>query len=249
MPGPPFFVRRFGRVRPRPSRRRRGSSPVGNVETLEGRTLLSHAPGRRPSRPGLPPAAIRPLPAQGVSLLGPIRNEAGVGHAIKVPRFYPYYTGLKLSQINAAGAKAVLDGRGNLILTGIVAGTVGNPPGSPRDEGFYVFGLDRGAAMRPGPFPGRPRITFDAYVEVSVRQSGVSAAFVDLAQATVTPLPAGSVVLSMDSVKVGVPTSLVGASRFTVNFWTQDAEAVGDFRRVASFAPEFRNFPVAPRPF
>jgi hypothetical protein len=249
MPHPPVPIFPFRRGRSRPGPRRRGSSPAASLETLEGRTLLSHAPGRRLAHLGMTPAEVRPLPAPGFQHLGQIRNEVGVGHAIKVARFYPYYTGPKLGQINAAGAKAFLDGRGNLILSGIVAGTVGNPPESSDEEGFYGFGIDRGAAPRPGPFPGRPRITFDSYVEVSVQQSGVTAAFVDLTTGTVTPLPAESVVLGNDNVKVGVPTSLLGTSNFTVNFWTQDTQAVGDFRHVASFAPEFRNFPVAPRPF
>jgi hypothetical protein len=237
--------RRSGPVRPR-----RGVGFPARLEPLEGRSLLSHmARGLAMSRSVAVEVQNQLRPADPHP--GPILNQVGVGHAIKVARLYPYYAGAKRGELDGAGAKAYLDGQGNLVLTGIVAGTINTAPTSAGQEEFYVFGINRGLAPAAGPFPGRPKIVFDSYVEVSVQQTGTSAAYVDLTNGQITPLPASSVLLGMDNVKVAVPTAVLGSTVTitpTVNFWAQDTQAVGDYHHIASFAPEFRNFTIAPRP-
>jgi hypothetical protein len=246
----PFNLLALSGDRSRGARRRPVAGPQLRLEVLEGRALLSHVSAHAKHlniNSGGPMQVARPLDPHP----GPIKNEVGTGHAVKISRLYPYYTGLKLGTINGAGAKAYFDGQGNVLFTGIVAGTIITAPKSPDQEQFYVFGINRGAATTPGPFPGRPGITFDSYVEVSVQQSGISASFTDLTTGTTTALPSSSVVIGQDDVKIPVPTSVLGLSTTTpsVNFWTQNVQTVGNYQNISSFTPEFRSFPVAPRPF
>jgi hypothetical protein len=240
-----FFRALFRRARRRSERARTVAGHPARLEVLEGRALLSHA-----SVPRIAAADVLAPPRPADPHPGPIKNLIGTGHAVKISRLYPYYTGAKLGQINGAGALAYNDGQGNLVLTGIVAGTIVTVPSDSTQSQFYVFGINRGNAAAVAPFPGRRGVMFDSYVEVSVQPTGVSAQFVDLAKGTTTNLPASNVILGSDVAKVAVPLSILGNTTITptVNFWTQDVQQVGDYHHISSFTPEFRNFPVAPRP-
>jgi hypothetical protein len=220
------------------------------VEALDGRQLLSavhiaahrHAPG------------LAQLP-QGVhvGLLnhpGPIINNVGVGYAVKVPRFYPFYTGPIDGFLSGAGAKAFLVNN-NLALTGIVAGTIARPPADPTQSAFYAFGIDRGAGVAP--LPDRPNVTYDAVVLVANQPSGLTASVVDLKTGAVTPLPSADVRLQFDSVHVAVPLTLLPstgspANQYRVVFAGESSPTLTDPTQVASLVPEFTDFVVATRP-
>lgn len=214
------------------------------LESLEGRELLSHASALH-AQASLPAGFIAP-PV--VHSPGPIVGEQGVGYAVKSPRFYPYYLGPKLTQLNAAGLKAQVIGD-NLILTGIVvANDIPQTSDSPATDAFYVFGINRGGATGAGPIVGRPKIVFDAVVQVAVNRSGVTATVSDVATGATVTLPAESVLFKQNAVQVTVPGTLAPAgsdpSRYTVNFFTASGALSGP-QSVASIAPEFRNIPVA----
>ena len=167
-----------------------------NLETLEGRALLSQVPvmhAAPAAQAGGQPAAFVQLPKHPHP--GPIVNNVGVGYAVKSPRFYEFYTGAYRAELNAAGMKATYDASGNLILTGIVAGPITTTPMTDAGSEYYVFGIDRGLSAGIAPFPGRPRIKYDALVAVEFTPGGVSGAVLDMSTGTVTQIdPSGIVV-------------------------------------------------------
>ncbi len=225
-----------------------------NLESLEGRALLSHVP-----------AAVAPI-YQGPKHPhpGPIKNEFGVGFAVKSPRFYEYYTGPLQANINAAGMKATYDASGNLILTGIVAGPNNAMASGPQPDAHYMFLINHGGTTGTGPFPDRPNIQYDAYVAVNVTSTGVSAAVVDGVTGTITPISPSGIVIQgslpqggqADDFKVYVPAGTPGiapsaSGNPTVAFVGLDADPLAspfstpDPSTIASFAPEGREVLIA----
>ncbi|MFO0909380.1 MAG: hypothetical protein U0794_13685 [Isosphaeraceae bacterium] len=224
-----------------------------NLETLEGRALLSSFGGRIAARAAA--AAEVSQPHVSTLIPGPIRNLVGPGYAVKSPRFYERFAGPPLNELSVAGAKAQLDGTGSLTLTGIVTANEipeATEPGST--PLFYMWGIDRGGSPIPGPIPGRPHITFDTLVAVGITDLGISASVIDVASGQATPLPSSNVLLKQNAVQVVVPgisgTSATAVSRrnvsgMTVSFFTSTAAPdTAGIESIAAFAPEFRNFPV-----
>jgi hypothetical protein len=125
-----------------------------------------------------------------------------------------------LAELEATRASGKLAADGSFIFTGTNKGAIrtGNVA--------YVWGIDRSGHLGPGPFQGKPNISFDAVVEVSVSSSGqVKALVVDFdTQAPPTALPAGSVSIHGKTVKVTVPENLLPStgllpSQFRFNYW------------------------------
>jgi hypothetical protein len=225
---------------------------AARLETLEGRELLSHvgpihhAALHSVATVGSFPPSYKP---------GPIHNEFGPGFAVKVPRFYSLFGGAiagpSAFQSNVAAATARADGNGNLVLTGAIVDPLAIPPATPNT--FWVWGINRGGATQPGPFPGRPKITFDALVIITQKTDGTLIGVVqDLKASTTTPFPVGSTLqVNQGTFKVILPLSLlpptanVSVNQYRVNFWASDSPAVTNFRHVASFVPEASTFNVA----
>lgn len=235
-------------------RKRTPARTRATVEVLEGRALLSHLHAAAHHRPATAQVEVDPTlvgPPPFTPHPGPILSEHGVGFVVKSPRFYPYFTGTKRGELNAAGAKAFLDGQGNAVLIGIVAGTVIATPDTADKSEFYVFGVDRGLTPGPGPFPGRPLIKFDAVVVVSITPDGTTGYARDLSTGVQTPLTSDQIAVGNDNIRVTVPTGLFippGATptvRPTVNFWPIAVAPPGNYTDVTSFASEFRNFPLS----
>lgn len=249
-----IFPRKLGGASPESgstSARRRARAAAVSVEALEGRTLLSHAGNKPPVlvTTGLvtPMFYVGPEP-------GPIHNVVGHGFAIKVPRFYAWYHGQKRAELNGASALAlVTPDKSTLLLSGEVAGQIPATTSDPSVNDYYVWGINRGGASAPGPFPGRPQVVFDAIVVVGVTSTGVTGYVKDLTTpAPATPLPASSFTIRADTIHIAVPTSLLpstGAaspSQYQVNFYTSNAAPSSNFKNAASFTPEFRDFSVLP---
>ena len=264
---------------PRPVSGRRRAAVA--VEPLEGRSLLSHIGGHHlaPAVAEVQGAAFHGLSGDSsvrrFNQPGPLKDSFGPGFAIKVPRFYGYYTGPigfptatstpkgsttappsgnpLNGYLNAAGAKAYIVGN-TLQLTGIIAGFIQATPG-PGQEAFYNFGINRGGASAPGPIFQRDRITFDSVVTVGITQKGVGATVTLLNPSTLATvktihLKASSVTTNFDAVKVTVPLNdlpSTGAapSQYRVNFFPTDAAPPKTFNDIASFLPEDNTFPVA----
>jgi hypothetical protein len=221
---------------------------IARLESLEGRALLSHIGHARSAAAQV---AHPPIPDPQP---GPIISEFAPGIAVKGPRFYPFFGGARTTSVNVAGAGAHLHPDGNLFLTGIVVDPINTAPTDPSQDAFYTFGINRGSGTVPGPFPGRPDITFDALVTVSITQAGITTQVQDLTtpNAPPTTLPAGSVQIMSGTLKVTVPFSLLpsptGASvnQYGVNFWASNTPSVTNYRSIGSFVPEFRDFKILP---
>jgi hypothetical protein len=166
------------------------------------------------------------------------------GIVTKRPRFYEFYTGEKAKSVNATRASVILHTSSNTFtFTGTVQGKI-------NDSGdIYVWGIDRNGALETGPFQGRPNITFDAVVVVTLSDSLTpTAQVVDLKSGSQTTLPAGSATIRGKKVTVVVPASLLpstglATSQYRFNFWPDyDTQAA-----VASFLPEFTDAQVGAR--
>ncbi len=243
-----FLGLRMGLRPGEPARRRVAPKAVVAVESLEGKLLLSHAGAAQTTVPtagfGLPGT----LQVNRLNQPGPILNEIGIGQSVKVARFYKYYTGAFRGELNATGSKAQVVGD-QLNLTGIVGGKIAAKPTSAAREAFYYFGINRGGATGTGPFPGRPRINFDALVIVGVTQQG-SAAVVQTSGSSITSLDPSLLKLGTDNVKVSVPLSLLPttgapASQYRVSFFPASEAPLTRFNSIASFAPEGRTIRVS----
>jgi hypothetical protein len=232
------------------TRRRTKRNASIAVEPLEGRALLSglhglyghtvHAPlpiaaaitklGAH-SKPLEPMLAIRAMPDA--------KKPNGV--VTKRARFYQFYTGPKLAELNAVGASGKLSRSGTTFtFTGTVKGKINNA------VGVYVWGIDRSGNLPAGPFQGKPNIKFDAVVTVALNSSLVpSARVIDLATFAITNLPAGSARIHGKVITVTVPASLLpstglSTSQYRFNFWPDYLGESG----TASFVPESNDVPV-----
>ena len=228
-----------------------------NLETLEGRALLTHMPLHHEVHAALmtaDPSAFVHIPKHPHP--GPIVNNVGIGYAVKSPRFYEFYKGSARAELNAAGMKATYDASGNLVLTGIVAGTINSTPKTAETSEFYIFGINRGLTTGHGPFPGRPNIKYDAIVAVAITPLGIEGAVYDSTNGTVTPIDPKAILNQGSDIKVFVPantpgiTGHVGGHRTSVVFWAQDSlpTATPNPADIASFAPDGRDVVIAGAP-
>jgi hypothetical protein len=228
------------------------------LESLEGRALLSHVHpvAHHPVadvQPGLPMPVPMPHP-------GPVLDLSGIGYAVKSPRFYPFYSGPRLAATNAAAAKAFVNSQGNVELVGIVVGPL--DPAPKTDTESYVFEIDRGTGASISPFPGRPRISFDALVSVDITPTGVTGSFIDLTNNTSTALTPDQIFVSPGN-KIAAPNDIhvflpqaqlyaTGGSvaTTTVNFSGLDIPlnpGIG-YGNFTSFASDHHNFRLSPGP-
>jgi hypothetical protein len=181
---------------------------------------------------------------------GPIHNRVLNGIGLKIPRFYAWYHGQKIAELNGASVQAGLSPDGSqLLLSGQMAGIIPHTT-APGTSDFFVFAINRGGAKAPGPFPGRPNVTFDAVVGVEITPNGILGAVVDLNTGKMTPIPRGNITLVQFTLHVIVPTSTLpstGAASptgYTVDLYTSNGSPTLGFQHIASFTPEFRGVPV-----
>jgi hypothetical protein len=232
------------------------------LESLEERNLLSHLSplGDGPSAPILNPRL--PVPHRLLYPYSlrkhPLNEKIVGGHVKKVPMFYGPFVGQRTENLDAIGANGrLIFGRG-FVFTGEVLGPI-----SATRPAEYVFGIDRGGASAPGPFPFRAMIYFDALVTVSTGPSGATGT-VELLnthrQVTSTvSLPANAVQVEGDKVQVQVPAGLLPSTspsrthlpetRYFYAFWAGTGTSATDPSDIASFAPEYAITPVLPEGF
>jgi hypothetical protein len=218
-----------------------------SVESLEGRALLSgfHGLARQHEHMALANhaeiamfgAQHRPLGQQvAMSVMLDAKKQKGpTGVVTKKARFYEFYTGPKLAELNTVGASVKLSRDGSTFaFTGKVKGNINDP------VAVYVWGIDRSGSLGTGPFQGRPNIRFDAVVTVSLDASLTpTATVIDLKTFNRTTLSAGSAKIQGKKITVTVPSSLLpstglATSQYRFNFWPDNMSENG----VASFAPE-----------
>ncbi len=145
--------------------------------------------------------------------------------------FIPSYTGPRGADLDVVRTQVRYNGV-NFAISATLNGTIGQTPG-----GVYVFGFQRGQGIaRFGPIA--PGVLFDAVVVV---MPNGSATVRDLVSGTATPLPAGSAVISGNTLSVTVPVALLPSRglvtpRFGFNLWPRSGLANNN--QIADFAPD-----------
>jgi hypothetical protein len=227
------------------------------LETLETRALLS----RRATSisGGLSAARVEATAASQVGFLSPesldqhslIETIAG-GSVNSAPRFYERYTGPKRPDLHVLGANGRFFYPGGFVFTGETVGAINSS-----QQSFYVFGVNRGGASAPGPFPDRPTIVFDAEIIVATSSDGITAT-VELLDSkgqvtSTTSLFDTAVVFGKNHVGVIVPAALLPSTsppgtaqpdeRYSFAFWAGISPSAP--KGIAGFAPEYVDTSVA----
>jgi hypothetical protein len=191
---------------------------------------------RRPVRARSLTAAALAFAAAGVS--------AGAAQAATVVDpsgdFLPTFAGPAAADLDLVSASASLQG-GDLTLTATLDGAVGTTPG-----GFYVWGINRGGgqALFQNSTPQlAPGVKFDAVV--ILRPDLTGAITLILPTVSSTPLDAGSVTVSGNTITGVIPISLLTPNgftpeRFRYNVWPRSPGAGNTF--IADFAPDNSSF-------
>ena len=197
-------------------------------EPLEDRSLISAlnllsllTPAPPAAKPVLSPAVVSselPKNVSGriaglyeLSLSQHPQYQSVVGsRVLKAPEYNSAYTGPKLADLDVDGADATINAQ-DIEFTGEVLGPI-----NVSEPGLYSFLVDRGGARLPGPIKGQPGITFDAVVQVTTGPQGTSGT-VSLLNAqeqpiSTTTIPASSIQISGETVKVTIPLSLLPSS-------------------------------------
>jgi hypothetical protein len=181
------------------------------------------------------------------------------GRVAKLPMFYASYTGPKLLDLDVLGANARrFEGR-SFVFTGYVLGTI-----NASAQSFYVFGVNRGGASGPGPFPNRPGIYFDAEIIVATSPDGFEGEVQRFNSkgkpTTSSSLANNAVVFNGNSVRVYVSVGLLGSTvpkgtadlqnRYSYAFWAGAGVSPSDPTAIAGFAPEYMDtsIPAIGRP-
>jgi hypothetical protein len=191
----------------------------------------------------LPRSGSASTPPPAAPPKGSIRHAHAVhlkatGLVTKTPGFYSSYTGPQWAELNAVKASGELVSGRTFVFTGTNQGAINQAPA------VYVWGVDRNGNLPPGPFAGRPSITFDAVIVVRLDSSlATTAQVMDLASGATNNLPANSVRIRGATIQVKVPASLLPStglppSQYRFNFWPEDGGPPVS-SSVASFAPEF----------
>jgi hypothetical protein len=158
------------------------------------------------------------------------------------------YQGPKRPDLHAQGAIGRFYHRHGFVFTGQTVGVINRSPSS-----FYVFGVNRGGAFPPGPFPGRPSIIFDAEIIVATSPDGVSGTIELLnsqGQTTSsTSLASNAVKFFRNHVMVTVGAGLLPATspsgtarpfeHYSFAFWAGISPSIP--KGIASFAPRSSN--------
>ena len=163
------------------------------------------------------------------------------GLAVKTPRFEDAYTGVRLDQLSATAAGAILLPDGRLELAGIMRG--------PIDDGrlsVYSFGIDRGGSLATA--PNRPGIRYDALVTVSRDASGVSGTILDLETNTTTPIDPSNIQIVGPTLRVFInpstlPSNGLSLNRYRFALWTSNSHT-GRPETIASFVPGAESIPI-----
>jgi hypothetical protein len=243
-------------------RTRRFHRPAG--EPLEDRALMSGlnllsflTPSGPAAKPVLSPAVVSsqlPKNVSGrivglyeLSLSRHPQYQSIVGsRVLKAPEFNSAYTGPKLADLDVVAADATISPQQEIAFTGEVLGPI-----NVAHTGIFSFLVNRGGASSPGPISGQPGISFDAVVQVTTGPGGTSGT-VSLLNSqeqpiSTTDLPASSVQIAGETVKVIVPLNLLPSSAppttrpgiYTESYTFTTSLPGNSESDVAGFAPEY----------
>jgi hypothetical protein len=233
------------------------------LETLETRELLSRAQtsisGALSAAGGEATVANRAaLPFQQSLDRHPLIERTVAGPVNRPPAINPLYTGPKRPDLRVLGTHAQFFFPRGFAFTGATVGFINHS-----QQSVYVFGVNRGGATAPGPFPGRPQIVFDAEIIVATSPDGFTGTvehFNSKGQETTSAsLLNNQVSFSKNQVQVVVPAALLAPTsppgtarpqdRFSYTFWAGISPSAPE--GIAGFAPEFadKRVPVAKTAF
>jgi hypothetical protein len=152
------------------------------------------------------------------------------------------YTGPKGADLDVVNVSVSLSGS-NFLISGTLNGAVGTTADTE-----YVFGVNTGGAGAPfSPF--ETHVLFNSVVVLNPDATGI---VVDnIASPTVTPLAAGAVTVSGDTISGVIPIALLPSTGLTAGQygWNLWPRLVGmDFDQIADFAPNDGTFAAVPEP-
>jgi hypothetical protein len=221
------------------------------LEILETRELLSRAQtsvsGALSAAGGEGTVASRAaVPAQQSLDHNPM-IETNVGGSVnRAPRFYELYRGPKRPDLHVLNTHAQFLFPQGFAFSGATVGKINSSQSS-----FYVFGVNRGGATAPGPFPNRPMIVFDAEVIVATSSDGFTGT-VELLNSQGQTTSSSSlfnnqITFSNNHVRVVVPASLLPSTsppgttqpqnQYSYAFWAGTSPSGP--KRIAGFVPQF----------
>jgi hypothetical protein len=225
-------------------------------ELLATRTLLSHAQlssstlRAAAGTPGTTRSEVAALSKRSLHQHPLIQTISG-GQVKKAPMFYALYKGSRQPDLDVVGAKGRWVYGQGFVFTGGVLGRI-----NTSQSLFYVFGVNRGGASPPGPFPERPMIDFDAEIIIATSPDGYEGE-VELLNSggqvvSTASLANNAVVFRQNQVQVFVPAQLLPSTsppgtaqpqqHYSYAFWAgKSLSAPG---RIAGFAPEYADTSV-----
>ena len=169
------------------------------------------------------------------------------GIVVKTPDLQPGYTGLPHDVLFLNVGGAVLLKRKQIELAVIARGPYTTTPFSSE----VVFALNRGAGAGLGPiFPGRPGITPDALVTVTVGPDGQnnSATVTDLTTGTTVPLNPELIQVKGPVVRLLISANQLPPKGFVLNNYQfavySQLSLNADFASTGSFVPEDSMIPI-----
>jgi hypothetical protein len=169
------------------------------------------------------------------------------GLVVKQINLQSGYTGLPHDSFALNIGGAVVLKRKKLELGAIVRGPFTTTPFATD----VVFALNRGAGQRLGPYyPGRPGITPDALVTVTVGPYGQnnSATITDLTTGTTTPISSPVISVAGPTVRILLDTSQLPSEGFSLKHYTfavwTESQPNAPFQDVGSFVPEDSMIPI-----
>jgi hypothetical protein len=250
----------------RPERRRRLSLAL-NVESLEGRQVLSQVSVLL--RMPVVALAVNGSDGSGVgAILSALNGGAGSefvtlirsqmpnvnsivrqfalgrrtefavkGFDVKIPKLLPTYTGPQADQFNPTAAGAVILKDGRLELAAIMRGPIDQPVPTS-----YVWGLDRGSASPDPEGYGQSKLRYNATVSVTVKGADIRAVITDLKTGSVTALDPSSVRIEGPTIRVFLssPSKLLpstGQGLTKYRFSFWTKNGAGGIETIGSFVP------------
>jgi hypothetical protein len=178
-----------------------------------------------------------------LSLTGAMGWAQAIGVDDPKADFLPTYGGIKGADLDVLNSYVTYNpSTDTFVFSGTMNGDIGSTA-----NGFYVWGVDRGAGAQGFAADGLPNILFDAVVILNNDGTG---RVLQLGPGnTPTPLAAGSVAMVGSSLLGAVPGSLLPSTgfdktKYTWNLWPRDGNLPMGFPQISDFAPDTVNAPV-----
>jgi hypothetical protein len=147
--------------------------------------------------------------------------------------FLPTYAGPPNGDLDVLSTRVNLLGT-NLVFSATLNGNVGTTA-----QGFYIWGVNRGAGTANFASLGLPNIIFDSVIRINPDGTGA----VTLIGGATTNLAAGSITINGNTFQAVVPLSLLPSNGFSSvaqygqNLWPRFGGATGN-AQISDFAPD-----------